>query len=268
MKPEGKVWVVTGSSSGIGRRTSLDLAARGALVCAVARRESLLSELVAEMGGEQAGHSYFVADVSRDEDVAGLGAHVRDRHGRCDVLVNNAGFSRPGKFVDDDALEKLHDVMATNFFGVVRVTKELLPLLIEAAPSSIVNVASVAGRLGLNGGGAYCASKFALVGWSESLHFELAGLGVHVGIVEPGPVPTEGFPQADLLSDRLLRRAVSSPAAVSKAIRTTAERRKLQRVVPRAFYLLEVARYLSPPLYKFAQRRVVGDRVRSNTKRD
>ena len=264
----GKVCIVTGASSGIGRRTALDFAADGAEVCVVARREALLVDLVDQMGGDSRGHSYVAADVSVLEDVGRIGAHVRARHRRCDVLVNNAGFSRPGSFAEHDALEKLDEVMATNFFGAARLTKELLPLLVEAAPSSVVNVASIAGRLALGGAGAYCASKFALVGFSEALNFDLAPLRVHVGLVEPGPVPTEGFPQRDLLGDRLLRRAVSSADEVSRAIRKSAAGHKLQRVVPRAYHLLTIARYLSPPLYTFAQRRLIKDRARANMRAD
>lgn len=260
MNFSGKTCVVTGASSGIGRRVALDFAAQGAVVCVAARREGPLADLVAGLGGDGRGHSYVAADVSDRGDVARLGAHVRARHGRCDILVNNAGFSRPGSFMEDAALDKLDDVMATNFFGAALVTKELLPLLVDAAPSSVVNVASIAGRLALGGASAYCASKFALVGWSEALHFDLAARGVHVGIVEPGPVPTEGFPQRDLLSDRFLRRAVSSVEEVSRAVRETAARRKLSRAVPRPYYLLTLGRYLSPPLYRFAQRKLVSAR--------
>ena len=256
-----RVAVVTGASSGIGRRTALELAVRGATLCVAARREERLVELVGALPGT--GHSHRVTDVSRRQEVRALATHVRDHHGRCDILVNNAGFSGEREFDGPEAVADLEAIMQTNFFGVAYCTAEFLPLLLEAAPSSVVNVASVAGRLAIGGAPAYTASKFAVVGWSEALHGRLVEKGVHVSLVEPGLIPTEGFPQTAFVDDPLLKHALGTEADVAAAILDAIERRKPQRVVPRWYYMLQFPRLISPGLYRAAQKRLIGSKRRS-----
>jgi short-subunit dehydrogenase len=261
----GKVCVVTGASSGIGRRTALDFAREGARVCVAARREERLGELVEEMGGREAGHSYVVTDVSKKKDVKALAGHVRTTYDRCDVLVNNAGFSGEQPFGGPDSVRTLEAIMRTNFFGAVYCTAELLPLLLTSAPSNVVNVSSFAGRLAFPGSSAYCASKFALVGWSEALHFELAEKGVYMSLVEPGFIPTEGFPQEAFINDRFLKHVLGSDADVSAAIRNAIARRKMERVVPRWYHLLQVPRFVTPPLYRIVVSRLAKTNVARRT---
>ena len=255
-----KIALITGASSGIGRRTALDLAAEGATVVLAARREDRLKELLAELG-EGAGHSYCVTDVSKLSDVEALARHVETRYGRCDILVNNAGFSRDEPLGTPEAPEAVEQVMATNFFGTVYCTNALLPLLERSAPSHVINVASVAGRLAFGAVGPYVASKFAVVGWTESVVTQLAHKGVHIGLVEPGPIPTEGFPQKALVNDRILKYALAQEADVSKAIRNSIASGKLQRMVPRWYYLLQFFRLATPPLYRYVQRKVAAPRM-------
>lgn len=252
---KGKICVVTGASSGIGYRTSLDLAAAGATVCAVARREERLKALVDEMAGE--GHSYRVTDVSDAGQILGLADFVRERYGRCDVLINNAGYSKERPWHLPGALDDLEAVMETNFYGVVRCTSAFMPMLLESAPSHVVNVASVAGRLAVGGVPAYTASKFAVVGWSEALHVQLRRKGVFVSLVEPGIVPTEGFPATAIAGSGLLRHTMGTTDGVSRAIQDVIAKRKMQRMTPRWYYLLQVPRLLTPALYRFAQQKVV-----------
>lgn len=260
MEFKGKVCVVTGASRGIGRRTALDLAARGATVCGVARRAERLTSLLGELSGGD--HTVVTADVTNRAEVKAMARHVLDAHGRCDVLVNSAGISGAGFFDGPDAVAHIEEVVKTNFFGAVYCTAELLPLLEASAPASVVNVASIAGRLALRGSSAYAASKFALVGWSEALHFELSARGVFVSLVEPGPLPTEGFPMTGLVNDRLLRMVLTTDRHVSAAIQESIARRKLQRVVPRWYYLLAVGRLVVPPVYRLAQRPLASIRGR------
>ncbi len=248
-----KVCVVTGASSGIGRRTALDLGAAGARVCVAARRKERLTALVDAMGGSRAGHSWVVADVAQRSDVRALASHVERRYGRCDILINNAGFARERPFDGPEAVGNLELVMGTNFWGTVFCTAELLPLLAKSAPAHVVNVASVAGRLALPGGSSYCASKFAVVGWSEAVRADLARKGVRLSLVEPGLVPTEGFPQRGLSGHRFLRRALASDADVARAIREVIAQGKAGRVVPRWYRLFELPRVLIPPLHRWAQ---------------
>jgi uncharacterized protein len=263
MELSGKVCVVTGASSGIGLQAALDLGAAGARVCVAARREERLADLVGRLGGTGRGHSYVTTDVSRKAQVKALSDHVRRTYGRLDVLVNNAGFSSERPLYERGGLGDLERVMKTNFFGAVYCTSAMLDLLIDAAPSNIVNVSSIAGRLAFGGAPAYCASKFALSGWSEALHSQLAGRGVCVSVVEPGLIPTEGFGRG-AAEDPLLRHALGTTEGASRAILDAIENRKMERVVPRWYYLLQIPRWIAPAAYHFVQQKVVAPRrVRS-----
>src|SRR5204862_626472 len=190
--PERLVTVVTGASSGIGAAAARRLAREtGAQVVLVARREERLRELAGELGE---GASWVAADLVEPDAPARVRAHLEERHGGAlDLLVNNAGTSWRARFADG-GWDNVHRHMELNFDAVLRLTEALLPLLRASAPSSIVNVASVAGRVGRPGAGAYSASKFALAGWSDSLYAEEREHGVHVGLVLPGFIATEGFP--------------------------------------------------------------------------
>lgn len=258
----GKTCVITGASSGIGRAAAVDMAQRGAVVCATARREHELRELVASLPGLD--HSFKTCDVSERDQVRALGDHVRSAHGRCDILINNAGFSRHRPLSAEDAVETLEAVMRTNFLGAVYCTKELLDLLKAADEGHVVNIASVAGRIPLGGNPAYTASKFALVGWSESMYSELARDGVYVSSIEPGPVPTEGFPQRGLVSHPVFRLGVASTDDVNAAIRNAIEKHKIHRTVPRPYYLAQLLRILAPRPWRALQDYVVSARDRAS----
>ena len=136
----------------------------------------------------------------------------------------------------------------------MRLTEALLPLLRESAPSAIVNVASTAARVARAGTGAYSASKFALVGWSDALRAEEAPNGVHVGLVLPGFIATEGFPQSELTGNPWTRWAVSTPEKAAEAIFQAGIRRRPERYVPRPYGLAAAVRILAPGLV----RRVIG----------
>jgi uncharacterized protein len=257
----GKVCVITGASSGIGRRTALDLAESGVRICAAARREDRLRSLVEEMGGAQAGHTYFVTDVSKRAEVKALAAHVRDTYGRLDILINNAGFAGREGFSGPDSIDEVERVFATNFFGAVYCTGEMFDLLESSAPSQVINIASMAGRIATPGASTYAASKFALVGWTEGLGPELAKSGIYLSSVEPGFVPTEGFPQHGLLNDKVMRYILGTDAQVSAAIRDAIEHRKPQRVVPRWYYMFQIPKVVTPGIYRFVLGKVMESRA-------
>ena len=144
--------------------------------------------------------------------------------------------------------------MAINFDAQVRLTEALLGLLRSSSPSAIVNVASTAGRVARAGSGAYSASKFALAGWSDALWAEEHGNGVHVGLVLPGFISTEGFPQSELTAKPWTRWAVSTPEAAAEAIYQAGIERRAERYVPRPYGLAAAMRVLAPALV----RRVLG----------
>jgi short-subunit dehydrogenase len=242
--------LVTGASSGIGKATARRLAGEPAAhLVLVARRRERLEALAAELGGA----TVIAADLVDPGTPALVAERVEAEHGRLDLLVNNAGVGGRGAFADS-GWAGMERAMAVNFDAHVRLTEALLPLLRRSAPSAIINVGSVASRVSRPGAGAYSASKFALVGWTEALHMEERPHGVHVGLVQPGFAVTEGFPQRQLTARPLTRWMVSSDTKVAEAIVDAWKRRRAERYVPRPYALVPVARTLLPGLY----RRVVG----------
>jgi uncharacterized protein len=244
--------VITGASSGIGEATAHRLAREpGASLVLVARREERLRALASSLGEERV--SFLAADLVEEDAPARILAHLQERHGRLDLLVNNAGSGWRARFADG-GYENVRRTMAINFDAPVRLTEALLPLLRSSAPSAIVNVASTAGRVARAGTGAYSASKFALAGWSDSLWAEERPHGVHVGLVLPGFISTEGFPQTELRKKLLTRWAVSTPEQGAEAIFQAGLGRRPERYVPRPYALAAAFRVLTPGLV----RRVMG----------
>jgi short-subunit dehydrogenase len=240
--------LVTGASSGIGAATARRLAREpGTRLVLVARREARLRALADELGGA----TVIAEDLLEDEAPARIARTVESEHGRLDLLVNNAGAAWRGRF-GDVGWENVRRHMELNFDATVRVTEALLPLLRRSAPSSIVNVASTAGRVARGNSGAYSASKFALVGWSDALYLEERTHGVHVGMVLPGFISTEGFPQAELRDRRLTRWMVSTPEKVADAIVDVGPGGVPERYVPRPYWLAAASRTLAPRLVRRA----------------
>jgi short-subunit dehydrogenase len=261
-----KVMLVTGASSGIGEATARRLAREpGAALVLVARREERLRALAAELAGTRGAgtpdvssngnagpHVSFIAvDLLHEDAPARILEHVLEHHQRLDLLVNNAGAAWRARFADG-GYENVRRTMAINFDAQVRVTEALLPLLRASAPSAIVNVSSTAGRVARGGSGAYSASKFALAGWTDALYAEEHAHGVHVGLVLPGFISTEGFPQAELTAKPWTRWAVSTPEKAAEAIYDAGIGRRAERYVPRAYGLAAALRVLAPALVRRA----------------
>jgi len=140
--------------------------------------------------------------------------------------------------------------MELNFDSPVRLTEALLPLLRASAPSSIVNVASIAGRVARSTAGSYGASKAALIGWTDSLHLEERSGGVHVGLVLPGFVSTEGFPQESLKRNPATRWIVGKPEQVADAIVAAGPGGRAERIVPRGYAAFPFLRIVAPWLVR------------------
>jgi len=189
MEIQGSVAIVTGASSGIGAATARLLAARGAIVAAVARRKDRLDEVV-EQCGPSAEAIAIAGDVSDRAFAEDAVREVCDRFGRVDVVVNNAGIS-PGENALEHAADDAERIMAVNFFGAVYVAGAALSGMVARRRGSIINVTSVSGYVPAPGEPAYGASKAALSRWSHGLAIDLHGTGVHVGVVSPGPIDTE-----------------------------------------------------------------------------
>jgi short-subunit dehydrogenase len=184
--------LVTGASSGIGAATARALAARGATVGLVARRRDRLEEVLADCPGGR----MWVADLSDLDGIAALAERCAQELGGIDVLVNNAGTPKR-RHVTALTTEDVEHVMRLNYFSPLRLTMALLPAMLERGSGVVVNIASLGGRIGIATEAAYCASKFALAGWSEVAAIDLAGTGVDVRLVNPGAFESEIWDQPD-----------------------------------------------------------------------
>jgi short-subunit dehydrogenase len=242
------VAVVTGASSGLGEATArLLVAEHGARVVLVARREERLQALAAELPGA----TYVAADLTDPRAADAIRFHLMEEHGgRLDLLVNNAGAAWRSTFFDG-GFDNVQRTMAVNFDAVLRLTEALLPLLRASAPSAIVNVSSTAARVSRAGSAAYSASKAALAAWSDGLHLEEAPHGVHVGVVLPGFISTEGFPQAELTANAATRWLVSTPEKGAQAIVDAGLKRRAERYVPRPYALAAILRIALPAVARF-----------------
>ena len=240
--------VVTGASSGIGEATARRLAADGWRVLLVARRADRLEQIAAALSDA----SVLAIDLTDDEAPARVRGAVEERFGgQLDLLVNNAGANWRANFGDEDGgWENVRRVLELNLHAPIRLTEALLPLLRASAPSSIVNVSSVASRIPYPRGGQYAAAKAGLSGWTESLRYEEESHGVHVGLVLPGYVATEGFPQEQLVGRAATRWIVSKPEVVADAILDAGPGGKPERLVPRPWRIPVTLRHVAPGLVR------------------
>ena len=184
-----KVALVTGSSSGIGFETSLMLARAGFNTYASMRNLEKSKNITEIAKKEKLPLQVVQLDVNNDGSVKDAIVKILKADQRIDVLINNAGYGLFGS-VEDTSIEEIKSQFETNFFGVVRVTQQVLPLMRRQNSGTIVNVSSVGGRIGLPALSAYHSTKFAVEGLSESIAFELEPFGIRVVIIEPGVIRT------------------------------------------------------------------------------
>lgn len=221
--------VVTGASSGIGRAAALELARRGANLVLAARRIELLEEVAAECRALGVECRTVVTDVTLRADCQ----HLIDVAGNVDVLVNNAGFAIFDSF-ESARPDDLEAMMQTNYFGAVWCAQAVLPQMLARKRGTIVNVASIAGIMGYARMGGYCATKFAMIGFSETLRDEVLGRGVRVAMVCPGTVETQFFEKAERGKMPGASRLILAikPERVARAIADAAEDGKYRRILP------------------------------------
>ncbi|MGH7893552.1 MAG: SDR family NAD(P)-dependent oxidoreductase [Candidatus Binatia bacterium] len=241
-----RVAVVTGASSGIGAQLARDLAGRGMHVALLARREDRLQALAEELGRGGVTAIPVRCDVAERAMVDAAFARVLERFGRIDLLVNNAGYVRHALFKDHD-VDDIEHMMRTNYLGVVYTIKAVLPAMRARHEGWIVNLSSVAGKLGQPDESAYSATKFAVTGLSEAIAYELAPLGIHVMTVYPALVRTEMFTKDVLarMPERVKRRFLE-PAAFTREVVRALERGAYEVTVPRYVNLAYVLRTLFP----------------------
>ena len=187
-----KVALVTGSSSGIGLETVLSLARDGYHTFASMRNIGKAGELEHAAKKENLSVEIIELDVDKEESIVSAIKKVVADGGRLDVLVNNAGYGQFG-CTEDISVDDFRKQFETNFFSVVRIIQEVAPIMRKQNSGNIINISSVAGRMGLPGSPAYISSKFALEGLGECLRYELGQFGIKTTLIEPGVIKTNFF---------------------------------------------------------------------------
>ena len=226
-----KIVLITGASSGIGRAASVLFAKEGANIILVARSKEKLEEVTEELKKFNVSSLVCECDVSDKSQVKKMCEIVLEKYKSIDILVNNAGFAIYGS-VSNLTIEEIESQMETNYFGMIYCIKNFLPSMIKKKSGHIVNVASVAGSFGLPGIASYCASKFAMLGFSEGLKHELKETGIGVTVVSPIMVRTNFFDHKSF--DKMPKYSPTSLSAetVAKAVLRAANSPRLEIIVP------------------------------------
>ncbi len=183
---------MTGASSGIGRAVSLQLAREGAKLLVVARRQDRLNQLAEEAAAVNGRIEILAGDITDEQTRRRAIEAVQSHFGGLDILINNAGIGALGRFEDNDP-ERLRAVFEVNFFALAEMTRLALPLLKNGTRPMLVNVGSILARRGTPCMSEYCASKFAVQGFSEAVRAEFSRYGIDVLVVNPGTTETEFF---------------------------------------------------------------------------
>jgi short-subunit dehydrogenase len=246
-----KVVVITGASSGIGEQSAEEFAKLHANVILVSRNEEKLQKIATKLSKYKTRVFVYACDISKKDQVDTMGQIVIEKFGKVDVLVNNAGIGIYNT-VNETKIEEMESQMMTNFFGTMYCTKTFLPKMLEQRSGHIVNVASVAGSMGIPGMASYCASKFAMLGFSESLFHELKGTGVGITIVSPIMVRTNFFSHESFGNMPRYSATSLSPKTVANSVVRASSSPRLEIVVPQfvriAIWAKQTLPYLINPI--------------------
>ena len=228
---KNKVVLITGASSGIGRESAIEFAKLGANVILVSRTKEKLEQVADELKKFNVTILVCQCDVSKKDQVKEMSKTVLEKFDSVDILINNAGFAIYGS-VYDLSIDDIESQMETNYFGMVYCIKYFLPSMLDKKSGHIVNVASVAASFGLPGIASYCASKFAMLGFSEGLKHELKNSGVGITVVSPIMVRTNFFEHPSFEKMPKFSPISLSSKTVAKAILKAANSPRLEIIVP------------------------------------
>ena len=214
---DGQIAVVTGASSGIGRRLAMDLAERGATVVGLARREALLADVEKLLRSSTPDSSTRVCDVGDTASYQHILAEIEEHHGRIDVLINDAGIEQLTP-VEEGLSEAYRQIFDVNVFGVIAGTLAVIPGMLARRSGIVVNVSSDSARAPEPKHGAYAASKAAVAVFSETVAHEVADRGVHVHVLYPAWVPTamgmSGVNDGGSMPPKIVRRSEAEVSAL------------------------------------------------------
>ncbi len=257
---QGKVCVITGAASGIGRALALDLAGKGALLALSDVNEAGLDETKRLIGADASNRVRVDRlDVADADAVKAYAASVKETYGDAHMVMNVAGLTRMGSFEETD-LDAFEQVIDVNFWGVVRMSKAFLPQLVMTK-GTLVNISSIFGVIGFRGQTHYCASKFAVRGFSETLASELEDKGVSVVSVHPGGVDTnivnnatidqlpEEVASKEEVADRFKENAITTPAEAARIILDGAAKGKRRVMIGRDAKLISFVQRVLPQSY-------------------
>lgn len=231
MSLQSKVVVITGASSGIGAVAAKMLSERGATVILTARSLSKLEEVGAQLPGL---HKLLQLDVTDDSKVASVFAQIYEEFGVVDALINNAGYG-VFEYCEQTSIHEFEAMMNVNYLGMVRCTKAVLPHMKNAHRGRIINIASIAGKIGTSKSTAYTATKHAVLGFSNALRQELRPYGITVSSINPGPIDTPFFDIADPTGHYVknVKWFMLKPEVVAKAMVRAVETGKPEINLPR-----------------------------------
>ena len=209
-----KIWFITGVSGGLGRSLAIEVAESGDIVFGTLRKPEQIEEFNQLVHGKTFG---LELDVNDHHRIKLLITHILDQFGRIDVLVNNAGYGLFGA-IKEVSIEEARKQMETNFFSVLAITQQVLPIMRRQESGCIIQISSMAGIRSNPGLGIYNASKFALEGFSEALSLETAAMNIKVMIVEPGPFRTDWAGSSSIRSEKILNEYNSTAGERIKTI--------------------------------------------------
>lgn len=256
MKFKDQIIAITGASSGIGMQAAIDFSNNGAKTIILISRNITKLNKVKEKLNPNCNVEIYPCDVSNKKMVIDMSNNILGKIGTINILVNNAGFGIYGRVIDQ-TIEDIEKVTSTNYLGMIYCTKMVLPSMIKKNQGHIVNVASLAASFGIPFMAAYCGSKFAMLGFSESLYHELKNTNVGITVVSPIAVRTNFFDNESFKGKMPHKLGyVLDPKTVSNAILKAAYSKRLEIVVPffvrSAVWLKQTFPYLINPIVSSA----------------
>lgn len=254
MNLANQVVLITGASSGIGRCLAFDFARRGATVIGCGRSQERLERTLSELQRASPSSAMIRCDVGDRENVQSMVDKVLADFGKIDILINNAGVGMRKPFAET-SLDAIEEILRINYLGMVYCTHAVLPAMLAQRSGHIVNVSSVAGHMGILNMAGYCASKFAMNGFSESLYHELKPHGIQVAVVCPGPVRTDFNRTFAGTLPKAPSGLIIDPEVVSGKVFRAMEKRRFGITTPRSLELLCRFKGMAPGLFRFLAHR-------------